>query len=269
MDLWYAHEGTTVYMLTRLPEGTQRKAGYDESGWTTYERRSAEQIKKFHLWNAAWTLVLDLGASRGTSGGNWTPKERSRNWPLDPDGFDALIESKQFTNGADKGAVKALYRKMSEGQLGSVRKLDFLFMQKPTVRDMEQCGRCLSLCRRLQVCSFFEVGLTDETCAALFSTLATDAHIEVLYLGGNQLGPAAAKEIAAYLCGNHSLEIVRAACLLFAVHARERVPTACTALPPEKQPGRRGRQSPCAGDLGQHVVEGGACRLLVARSACL
>ncbi len=46
MDLWYAHQGTTVMMLTQLPEGTMRTKGYEESGWTFYERCSAEQIKK-------------------------------------------------------------------------------------------------------------------------------------------------------------------------------------------------------------------------------
>ena len=43
MDLWYAHQGTTVYMLTKLPEGSTREVGYSASGWTTYERCSAEQ----------------------------------------------------------------------------------------------------------------------------------------------------------------------------------------------------------------------------------
>ena len=36
MDLWYAHQGTTVYMLTKLPEGSERSIGYSDSGW---ERR--------------------------------------------------------------------------------------------------------------------------------------------------------------------------------------------------------------------------------------
>ena len=71
-------------MLTKLPEGTTRKAGYDDSGWTTYERRSAEQIKKVYLYEAKWKLVLDLGAEDA---------EKSRNWPLDPNGFDALIDT--------------------------------------------------------------------------------------------------------------------------------------------------------------------------------
>ena len=55
-------------MLTQLPEGTERTMpGYDGSGWPTYERRSAEQIKKFYLCEAKWKLVLDLGVgTRGT-----------------------------------------------------------------------------------------------------------------------------------------------------------------------------------------------------------
>ena len=135
MDLWYAHQGTTVYMLTELPEGTTREVGYADSGWTTYERRSAEQIKKVYLYAAEWKLVLDLGAEDA---------EKSRNWPLDPDGFNALIEKKTFTNGADKDAVKELYRKMSINQLGGIEKLDFTGIAEPTVEDMEQlyasCG---------------------------------------------------------------------------------------------------------------------------------
>ena len=55
MDLWYAHQGTTIYMLTKLPEGSERKNGYDDSGWTSYERCSAEQIKKVWLWQTIST----------------------------------------------------------------------------------------------------------------------------------------------------------------------------------------------------------------------
>ena len=65
MDLWYAHQGTIVYMLTKLPEGSTRKVGYSDSGWTTYERCSAEQIKKVYLREAQWKLLLDLGVGEG------------------------------------------------------------------------------------------------------------------------------------------------------------------------------------------------------------
>ncbi|CAK0808858.1 unnamed protein product [Prorocentrum cordatum] len=54
MDLWYAHQATTVLLLTQHPRerGSARKEGYDQSGWTTYERCSAEQIKQVWRWEA-------------------------------------------------------------------------------------------------------------------------------------------------------------------------------------------------------------------------
>ena len=70
---------------------------------------------------------MDLGA------GDANDAQRSRNWPLDPDGFDELIDTKEFTNGADKETVKALYRKMSVGQLGGIEMLDFTGIAPPTV----------------------------------------------------------------------------------------------------------------------------------------
>ncbi len=221
MDLWYAHQGTTVYMVTQLPKGTRRKVGYEDSGWTTYERRSAEQIKSSSLTYGSWKLVLDISASSDARtdarGHSISAQQKSRKWPLDPGGFDELIESKQFTNGADKGVVKALFRKMSEGQLGTAEKLGFTHMGKmspPTVRDMEQLGRCLSLCRRLKLCNLVQAGLTDEAGAALFSNIASDAHIEDVTVSENKLGPAAAKAIVGYIRRNASLTEVRAACLL-------------------------------------------------------
>jgi len=99
MDLWYAHQGTTVYMLTKLPVGSSRKVGYADSGWTTYERCSAEQIKKFYMQYAKWSLVLDLGVA--------SEQQQQRGWPVGPDDFDVLVEDKVFTNGSDLGAVKA------------------------------------------------------------------------------------------------------------------------------------------------------------------
>ena len=71
MDLWYAHQGTTVLLVTKLPEGSSRRVGYDDSGWTTYERCSAEQIKKFFMigGKCTWKLVLDLGVSEGEAEG--------------------------------------------------------------------------------------------------------------------------------------------------------------------------------------------------------
>jgi len=51
MDIWFAHQGTAVYMLTQHPKarGAARSHGYRESGWTTFERCCAEQLKHCFL----------------------------------------------------------------------------------------------------------------------------------------------------------------------------------------------------------------------------
>ena len=170
MDLWYAHQGTTVYMLTVLPEGCARKVSYDDSGWTTYERCSAEQIKKVFLTGGAeWKLVLDLGTA--------DPGEQTaaRRWPVGPDDFDKLIKAKQFTNGADEAAVAKLFRKMSKKQLGGVKELRFQGLAAPSVADMRGLGGCLNLCASLQTLTLVNLGMSDAACEALFSTLASGA----------------------------------------------------------------------------------------------
>jgi len=161
MDLWYAHQGITVYMLTKLPEGSTRKIGYADSGWTTYERCSAEQIKKFYLYEAKWKLVLDLGAATGQDAA------RQRGWPVGPDDFDKLVAEKKFTNGADEVEVKKLFRKMSINQLGGITMLDFDGMPPMTARDASQLGGCLNLCVSLEKLDLQNVDMSDDACKAL------------------------------------------------------------------------------------------------------
>ena len=195
MDLWYAHQGTTVYLLTQMPEGSERTVGYADSGWTTYERCSAEQIKKASLFHATWKLVLDLGA-----GGTAAEATREwREWPTGPDDFDALIERKTFANGADKDSVKTLFRKMSEGLLGGVDELDYVTMRPPTVEEGRRLGRCLSLCANLEVLNIFNVGVSDEACAAVWETLGPRSlpMMTELRLYKNKIGDAGMQALAA------------------------------------------------------------------------
>ena len=169
--MWYAHAGTTVLMLTALPEGTARQRGYEDSGWTFYERCSAEQIKKFSLMVATWKLVIDLGRPED--------EQTRRRWPVGPDDFDQMVEGKTFTNGSDKAAVKALFRRMSEGQLGDVETLDFDGMPPPTPEDVARLGGWLKLCRRLKELNLS--GCTSLT--ALPEAIGACVALETLKLG--------------------------------------------------------------------------------------
>jgi len=182
MDLWYAHQGTTVLKLTKLPEGSTRKVGYEDSGWTTYERRSAEQIKKYYLKYAKWKLVLDLGCEE--------TEQAMRAWPISPDEFDTMIEEKTFTNGSDKTTVKSHFRTMSSAQLGGIKKFDFTGMSHPSVQDARQLSGCLKLCVNLQELRMSWIGLADDVVEVIFTSLPGEAlpKLRSLHLMGNRIG---------------------------------------------------------------------------------
>ena len=194
MDLWYAHQGTTVFMLTQLPEGATRAVGYVDSGWTTYERCSAEQIKKFYLFDATWKLVLDLGAVPGSG-----KEEFHRGWPIGPNDFDRLIGAKHFTNGSDCEAVQTLFRKMSTQQLGSIKVLDFDGMTPPDGGEAAALAHCLGLCACLEKLEMSTIKVPDASCKALFDNLATTnamANLSTLMLDSNEIGDAGAASLA-------------------------------------------------------------------------
>ena len=56
-------------------------------------------------------------------------------------------------------------RDMSKAQLSGIEMLDFTGISAPSVRDMEQLGRCLNLCENLKTCDLSSVGLADDACS--------------------------------------------------------------------------------------------------------
>ena len=157
---------------------------------------SAEQIKKFKLVYANFKLVLDLGAAEGE-------EEAQRGWPIGPDDFDVMIESRSFTNGADNTAVKTLYRTTSTNQLGGVTKLDFYGMPPPSVEEARRLGGCLNLCVNLEVLSLSNVGMSDESLRALLASLSVPAlpklgldKLGQLYLQKNKIEDAGMRALA-------------------------------------------------------------------------
>ncbi|CAK0857612.1 unnamed protein product [Prorocentrum cordatum] len=183
MDLWYAHQATTVLLLTQHPRerGSERECGYDQSGWTTYERCSAEQIKKVYRYQAKWDAVADLGGGAGVT-------KAGRRWPVGPDEFDRLIKDRSFTNGADREAVKALFRRMSRAQLGGVTILDFDGMPPPTPAQVAGLAGCLRLCARLEKLDLNNCNIGPPGAQALAKALPSMPGLQVLRLDRNGIG---------------------------------------------------------------------------------
>ena len=156
MDLWYGHAGITVVLLTKLPKGSDKARSYESRGWTTFERCSAELGKSFNLKVAKWKLVIDAGSEDG---------DVQRRLPTAPTRMEKLLESRQFTNNADKGGVLELYKKTASAVLGTVEELEFAGM--PLVSGDEWCSpaqlaEALNMCTTLQYLGLSGTRLTDK-----------------------------------------------------------------------------------------------------------
>lgn len=181
MDLWYVHQGTIVYMLTRAT----RTLGYDQSGWTSYERCSAEQIKPNYSFqsNVSFKLIINLAYSGKEA-------EAARRWPTDPDTFDRIVSTKTFTNGSDKTTVMELYRRMTIDQFKYIIKLNFKDMATPSVYSMQCLAKCLNLAEHLISINIDDLKISDDAGVAFFSALKERALPKLEYLGmqNNHLG---------------------------------------------------------------------------------
>ncbi|CAK0824196.1 unnamed protein product, partial [Prorocentrum cordatum] len=256
MDLWYAHQATTVLLLTQHPRerGSARECGYDQSGWTTYERCSAEQIKQVFRSEARWHAVADLGHGAGAA-------QAGRRWPVGPDDFDRLIEDRSFTNGADRDAVKALFRQMSRAQLGGVTKLDFDGdhfdkMPPPNPEQAAALASCLRLCARLETLDLRSCKICPVGSKALAEALPSMPSLKELLMMFSSIGDEGAQALAGAL---HSMPCLKTLLLQHnriggdgaqalaggAAQARRGV-----AEPARQRHRRRGRAGP-AGRLGR------------------
>ena len=140
--------------------------------------------------------MLDLGAAEGE-------EAAQRGWPVGPDDFDVMIETRSFTNGSDKAAVRTLYRKTSTSQLGGVTKLNFARMAAPSVEEARRLGGCLNLCVNLEELYLYEVGMSDESFRALLASLSEHAlpKLETLYLGSNKIEDGGMRALESAIAG--------------------------------------------------------------------
>ena len=114
MNVWYAHAGTTVVMLTETPEGSSASP-YDSKGWPTFESSVAMLIKPY-LGGMTWPSLIDVSLRKSLC---------KRFAPLTPDGMNTLLMEKKFTNGSDRDVVVEQYRKVAENCIYTATKLDY------------------------------------------------------------------------------------------------------------------------------------------------
>ena len=117
MEVWYAHAGTTVVLLTETPEGSSAVA-YLLRGWPTFESSVAMLIKPY-LGGFTWPSLIDVSLRKSLC---------KRFAPRTPDGMHKLLMEKKFTNGADREVVVKLYTNVAERCIYPAKELDYYGM---------------------------------------------------------------------------------------------------------------------------------------------
>jgi len=223
MDLWYAHQMTSVLFVTTMPdsfaslEGTKAEViPYVDRGWPAFERRSAQLIKRIKSFGSSgWNMCVDVAAVRpvggGAAHGAQTPPlplrrgvshsvAASRQVPFAPQAFKELLELKTFTNGTDKAVVARLYEKTTAAVLSSVTDLvwDHIAVQPG---EGARLGETLGFCEQLERLSMRSMGLDDEELVSLASALSYGAlpRLKELALQDNACGDDAAQALASLL----------------------------------------------------------------------
>jgi Leucine-rich repeat (LRR) protein len=186
INIWYGHKDTTTWRLTCLPAGAER-AGYDESGWPTFERCIAGIISGSHKM-----LLIDERARTAlkTADGDYLQLsleycDRDRQAPITPEAFTDLIQHKKFTNGADRDAIVIpRYIETFETVIGDATALD---VQNQGFRD-QQAEDIMNLMRTHgRVKSLNISGNMISVPLGDWAALAIDLKLTHLDLSGNPL----------------------------------------------------------------------------------
>lgn len=173
MELWYAHQLTSCFLLRGSGEGTSR--GYDQRGWCAYESTVASILKM--RWPTLWDPIFVVGACDEVA---------VRQPPPSAESFAELLETKEFTNGADRAVVVGMYATTLARALGEARQLVYV--------------RC---------------GWGDAELAVLATTLHLCTQLRVLSLGHNRIGDAGLAAFSAAIRGGRVLPQLAALSLGF------------------------------------------------------
>ena len=202
MQLWYAHQLTTVFLMTNAgaeEEPGSGSASYDDRGWTTFERQVAMLGKRTS--QHAWPLLIEVCAGPDGAIG---PHVARRSAPLPPERFRELISTKAFTNGADAGIVTELYAITAHRVIGSASVLKFGGLGWGD-EELEQLCVWLPQCKALHTLSLVGNHIGDRGVLAL-TAVAESGSLRVLHelnLSSNPIGEAGLLAFTAAIRAGH------------------------------------------------------------------
>merc|ERR1712232_996602 len=182
INVWYAHQSTLVWMLTRAPATITE---YNARGWPTFERALSSLIHDS-------AGVLDLGGIQATDfeqvDSEMTYSDLvytctlKRNAPQAPIEFANTLATKTFTNGADRGFVAQKYAETFLVVVGCAVKLEFTDLRWDDV-EVRELANVVPFSNRLQELNLSTNNITDV--ADLCTSLAKAATLTYVDLSKN------------------------------------------------------------------------------------
>lgn len=221
MQLWYAHQLTTVFLMTDPPpralvtpeqatvdtaHGTASLA-YDGRGWPTFEQRCAMLGKRTS--EHAWPLLVDVGRQEsGRADAQTTAAARYP--PLPPEQFKELIATKMFTNGADAELVAGLYETTAREVIGGASMLKYGGLGWGDLEVTQLCA-WLPHCQKLRTLSLVGNAIRDKGLEALTAAAGGGGlqQLRELNIGSNEIGDKGAKALKKAIEAGHLPALVK------------------------------------------------------------
>jgi hypothetical protein len=156
MQLWYAHQQTTVVMITVQRAGSEALP-YHSRGWPTFERGCSMLAKPGGHCRFWPSLIVVSPSDTSTC---------KRLAPPTPERMRAELATKTFTNHADHEVVLTLYRETALAVIGGAKTLDFGGLGWDDAQLAAFC-EWLPQCRALEGLALSENRITDAGLATL------------------------------------------------------------------------------------------------------
>ena len=177
INQWYAHQGTTVWLVTA---GADRVKGltYWDKGWCSFEFQLSMLIKPANTSGMKdWAQVVDLGKP-GYAQINFARPQLS-----EPLAFFVghACGDKTYTNGADRDAIVApKFRDTIFEVMGGVRELNFGTLKWGDA-GVKALGVVLPLCGQLTKLQLHDNAIGDAGVADLVSAGGAMAQLQVIW----------------------------------------------------------------------------------------
>lgn len=181
VDAWYAHERTSVWLLTRMPDKNQPP--YTSRGWTRFERAVAMMVKggadavlDFGLLKPGWRDWADIASA-------CTVKRRPPTLPQD---FASDANTRMFSIRSDRNFVVTKYREVFQRVASS---MELLHCSELGWGDAEVHGLAsvLPLLSKLREVDIHNNRIGVSGATALANVLSRCESLQRLHMEGNCL----------------------------------------------------------------------------------